>query len=330
VGKEIGRIERQMNYAFKESGIIQYGFSKHDAVKAARNELSKIDDRKVNSHELAKEIGIFNKATYKNIYTTIRSFCHYLDEKKTDNLQDFGRRRVEEFLKIKVEEGIKLEHYKNIEGHLTKMEAVLKIYFEKHNIEKDLKIIDRAKAYSRDYAKEHLEKGVEARSYKDSKAIIDNLHREDHKLVATIQLEAGARINEASLIDKTRLGGITEHLGREVGVIKLERGDAKGGLKRDMYLPKETYERVSAYVAENGKLHIPRGGQRDEYRAAIKEAAQETGQKYTGSHGLRHNFAQNRMVELKTEGMGHRVALTQVSIEMGHFREDITEHYLRT
>ncbi|MDA0794812.1 MAG: hypothetical protein O3C13_09400 [Bacteroidetes bacterium] len=330
MGQKIGRIERQMNYAFKESGIIQYGFSKHDAVTAARNQLSKIDDRDVNSHETSKEIGIFNKGTYKNIYTTVRSFCRYLDEKKVDNLQDFGRRRVEEFLKIKVEEGIKLEHYKNIEGHLTKMEGILKIYFEKHHIERDLKFIDRAKAYSRDYAKEHLEKGVEARSYQDSKAIIDNIHRDDHKLVATIQLEAGARINEASLIDEKRLGGITEHLGREVGVIHLQSGDAKGGLARDLYLPRETYERVSSYVVENGKLHIPRGGQRDEYRAAIKEAAKETCQKYTGSHGLRHNFAQNRMAELEANGMGHRVALTQVSLEMGHFREDITKHYLRT
>ena len=328
MGKKIGRIERQMNYAIKESGYLQFGNSKKAAVQEVRHRLASSGE-KHGSHEIAKETGFFSQGHYKNTYLTMRSFARYLDEKKVDNLQDFGRRRVEEFLKNKVEEGIKLEQYKNIEGHLTKMQGVLKTYFEKRGIEKNLGIIDRAKNYSRDYAKEHLEKGVEARSYEDPKAIIDNLHREDHKLVATIQLEAGARINEASLIDGRRMGGITEHQGREVGVIHLQPGDAKGGLSRDLYLSRETYEKVSAYVIDHGKLHIEKGGQRDVYRDAIREAAATTDQKYTGSHGLRHNFAQNRMAELESSGMGHRVALTQVSIEMGHFREDITQHYLR-
>lgn len=332
MGKKIGRIERQMNYAIKESGLLQFGkgkgVSKHDAVRETRSRLASAGE-KHGAHEIAKHTGFFSEGNYKNVYTTIRDFARYLDEKKVDNLQDFGRRRVEEFLRNKVEEGVKLDYYKNIEGHFTKMEGILRNYFEKRGIEKNLDIIDRAKHYCRDYANEHLEKGVEARSYSDPNAIIDNLHREDHKLVASIQLEAGGRINEASLIDEKRLGGITEYQGREVGVISLQRGDAKGGLERNLFLPRETYEKVAAYVAENGKLHIEKGGQRDVYRAAIRDAAAATDQKYTGSHGLRHNFAQNRIAELEASGMGHRVALTQVSFEMGHFREDITKHYLR-
>jgi integrase len=328
VGKKIGRIERQMNYAIKESGYLQFGNSKREAMKEVRDRLVSSGE-KHGSHQIAKEMGFFSQGHYKNTYLTMRSFARYLDEKKVDNLQDFGRRRVEDFLKGKVEQGIKLEQYKNIEGHLTKMQGVLETYFDKKGIDKNLEIIDRAKTYSREYAKEHLEKGVEARSYVDSKAIIDHVNREDHKLVATIQLESGARINEASLIDNRRLGGITEHQGREVGVIHLQPGDAKGGLSRDLYLSRETYEKVSAYVIDHGKLHIEKGGQRDIYRNAIKEAAVATDQKYTGSHGLRHNFAQNRMAELEASGIGHRVALTQVSLEMGHFREDITKHYLR-
>lgn len=49
----------------------------------------------------------------------------------------------------------------------------------------------------------------------------------------------------------------------------------------------------------------------------------------TGAHGLRHGYAQARLNELQGRGMTYRAALGIVSQEMGHFREDITEVYLR-
>ena len=331
---KIGRIERQLNYAIKESGVVQFGSSeikssKKEAIQRIRRELIS-NGQKHGSHEVAKINGFQGKGHYRNAYATMRSFARFLDEKKVDNIQDIGVRKIQEFLKIKVEEGIKYEHYANIEGHLTKMEGVLKTYFENKGIEKDLRIIDKAKDFSRDYAKEHLEKGVEARAYSDAKAVVDGLEKEEHRLVASIQLESGARVNEASLVDEKRLGGIQEYRGEEVGVIHLQKGDAKGGLERNLRVSKELYEKVEKYVKENERLHVSRGHERYLYRSSLKSSAESAGMKYTGSHGLRHNYAQNRMEELTSGGMGHRVALTTVSVEMGHFREDITKHYLRT
>ena len=49
----------------------------------------------------------------------------------------------------------------------------------------------------------------------------------------------------------------------------------------------------------------------------------------SGIHGLRHNYAQERMDELQGSGFYYEDALAIVSQEMGHFREDITEVYLR-
>ena len=42
-----------------------------------------------------------------------------------------------------------------------------------------------------------------------------------------------------------------------------------------------------------------------------------------------HNFAQERMDELQGSGFSYDDALVIVSQEMGHFRGDITETYLR-
>ena len=48
-----------------------------------------------------------------------------------------------------------------------------------------------------------------------------------------------------------------------------------------------------------------------------------------GGHGLRHSYAQARMAELQGRGLGFEQALAIVSQELGHFRPDITEVYLR-
>ena len=48
-----------------------------------------------------------------------------------------------------------------------------------------------------------------------------------------------------------------------------------------------------------------------------------------GGHGLRHSYAQERMTELKSLGLSRATALETVSQELGHFRADITEVYLR-
>ena len=48
-----------------------------------------------------------------------------------------------------------------------------------------------------------------------------------------------------------------------------------------------------------------------------------------GAHGLRHGYAQRRMNELQACGQSYPQALGIVSQELGHFRPDITEVYLR-
>ena len=48
-----------------------------------------------------------------------------------------------------------------------------------------------------------------------------------------------------------------------------------------------------------------------------------------GAHGLRHEFAQERMNALQGAGYEYKEALEIVSQEMGHFRPEITEVYLR-
>jgi len=47
------------------------------------------------------------------------------------------------------------------------------------------------------------------------------------------------------------------------------------------------------------------------------------------THANRHAYAQERMRELQGNGYPYRQSLAIVSQELGHFRPDITEVYLR-
>ncbi|MDN3377367.1 MULTISPECIES: hypothetical protein [unclassified Pseudoalteromonas] len=49
----------------------------------------------------------------------------------------------------------------------------------------------------------------------------------------------------------------------------------------------------------------------------------------TGAYDLRHSYAQERTVELNALGFKYKTALETISQEMGHFRPEITEVYLR-
>ena len=69
------------------------------------------------------------------------------------------------------------------------------------------------------------------------------------------------------------------------------------------------------------------GGQR--WSNALSAASMRTLGWSRGAHGVRHSYAQQRMQELQKLGLVRDMALRTVSQEMGHFRPEITETYLR-
>ncbi|KAG1682859.1 Valine--tRNA ligase [Nymphon striatum] len=70
--------------------------------------------------------------------------------------------------------------------------------------------------------------------------------------------------------------------------------------------------------------------QADEQKAALSQLQQQLAKiEAISAHGLRHSYAQERMGELRSQGLTREYALEIVSQELEHFRPDITEIYLR-
>ena len=114
--------------------------------------------------------------------------------------------------------------------------------------------------------------------------------------------------------------------------------DGKGGLVREVRLPSALTAELETRRLDTPRVVVDRdirieshydiaGGHRFT-RDFTRDATRSLGWS-EGAHGLRHGYAQRRMAELADHGVARDRALLVVSQEMGHFRPDVTEIYLR-
>jgi integrase len=112
----------------------------------------------------------------------------------------------------------------------------------------------------------------------------------------------------------------------------------KGGLVRAILISSNLAKRLEklrlnapAQVTDRGihytQYYAINAGNR--WSACFTAASKRALGHSNGAHGLRHSYAQERMQELKQKGLSRDRALETVSQELGHFRADITEVYLR-
>ena len=100
----------------------------------------------------------------------------------------------------------------------------------------------------------------------------------------------------------------------------------KGGKIRELHIGITTYEKISNVIETEGKFCIDKNA----YRAELRHACESIGERYSGAHGLRWTYAQERMEILQAKyTMTYEQSLLEVSRQLGHERADITEHYLR-
>lgn len=112
----------------------------------------------------------------------------------------------------------------------------------------------------------------------------------------------------------------------------------KGGLVREVLIPYALAERLEQTRLAEPQEIIDRGVKHQvlydlsggkKWSDSFSKAANRALGWSEGAHGVRHSYAQERMHELQTSGLPRELALETVSQEMGHFRPQITETYLR-
>ena len=142
---------------------------------------------------------------------------------------------------------------------------------------------------------------LETRAYKNLEKIE---LKEKHQVAFELQRDYGLRVNASTHINlEKQLNGNTLTF-REKG----------GKLSQ-----KELSPNLAQKIRENsiqGKYEI----NKRTYARDFQKQIEKSGQKYNGTHGIRHTYAQ-KMLENHTKA--------EVSQELGHAREEITDTYLR-
>lgn len=312
-GSPIGQVQK----IWDESGIFKGGESRDAAKEAARAAGA------TQSQDVAKHTAIYSFKTgeaYKDTWVNFAVYCRDVEGLK--DLEKVTAAHVESYLGARIEQGVSLATWKQDAAALGKLETALTMRAEKLG---NGQVFELRAGISRDLrqdAKETLTAFAGNRAYMDARAVVGGVKNELHQLGAKLQLEAGGRLNEVAKIEAGQLKGtaIDLHTGKEVGLIEIH---GKGGKIGDLRPSLETYRAIEREVLSAGRFQIDKS----EYRESLRAAA---GDQYEGksTHGLRWNFAQERMGELGGAGLKYEQALQVVSWEMGHERADITEHYL--
>ncbi len=173
------------------------------------------------------------------------------------------------------------------------------------------------------------------RAYPEPIRLIAAISDATFQLQASLQYEGGLRTEGVGSPSNRRLRnpltasglrgiGTDAVTGKPAGIVAAKE---KGGKETEHFVSVGTYRRLEDYVSRHGKLESDYFA----YVEAINTAARQTAQYAPGrgSHGLKHNFAQERYLECIAHGISHEQALQQTSLETSHFRLRETLTYTR-
>ena len=259
-------------------------------------------------------------------FMLIKGLATILD---TLSVRDFMAVYLAERLDHYVERKRSRQTMETILSALGKFEYALNHYIEEHNLAVPLLKTEQLRLDYYARGKKTLRKSsrlFSSRAYPDPVRLIGAIHDGTFQLQASLQYEGGLRaegigapcnrrIKNPLTAEGLRGIGVDPVTGKPAGIVASVE---KGGKETEHYVSVETYRRLEEHICMYGSLE----SDYFTYVEEINRAARETGQYATGrgSHGLKHNFAQERYLECVDRGMTHEQALQQTSLETSHFR----------
>lgn len=302
--KQNNDIEKAVNNLW--DSVNDIGISRHDAKQAAYAK------GLTASHEVNATMGVTSYGSMKDFKSDTRTFLSYCyDKYNICNINQIKPSMCAEFLHEAVEREYAKNTCQGFASSLANIATALDRFAPQlgHNRSAEW---EQVIAPCREYIKlEAIEKDTETRAYENPRAIIENLPQ-DMQIICIMQLNHGLRLADATKITDVNENTLTVH-------------NSKGGQDLQIRLTDNEIKQIKEISNGSMCIKVKQG----EYVQALKQACVSAGQEWHGTHGLRHNFAQDRMSELVESGTGYHKALSIVSDEMGHHRPSITLTYLR-
>ena len=294
----------QLSRAIDASEINQIGESRYEGKQAA------IADGAHGSHEINQRIGITSYASMTKFQTNAHKFTGFCFERYgLNDIRSIKPEHIKEFLIELCDRDYARQSVQGYASTIEKLAVVMDAYSPA--AQPRTETWHAAVVSCRAEINDCVQKDTGSRAYADPQAMIDNLSEPRLQLVAEMQLNYGLRISDATKVDANNLNG---------NILLVP--NSKNGQDLRIELSADYAQRVRDMCTDGG---VKNGV----YREALKQACAESGQEWTGTHGLRHNYAQNRVAELVDSGTSYNRAVWIVSEEMGHHRPEVTAAYLR-
>ncbi len=267
--------------------------------------------------------------TARNYEQALKTCCDYLKEFKLGALRELTPEKTKTYLETRAQECSQKTVDMDRQALQTMMQHVT------HELKETEKL---------DVVKSSLESIEASRSYTPEQVHAITQHQSDsHAFSTQLCHESGLRAHEILTL---RPSGEMPPSPREVHQDKFSHlpkpsqtytVKGKGGLIREVQIPNHLAERLEARRLETPISMIDRGVNYEshynivgghKFSDAFSKASIRALGYSNGAHGLRHSYAQNRYEQLANH-FARLDVMTIISQELGHFRPDITEVYLR-
>jgi len=285
--------------------------------------MAKVSFRSARSqaNHAARGLDLDSVRTEKNYEGALKGVAEFLQENRMGDLRSLNAEKAIAYLEARGQE----VHQKTLDMD---RQAIQSIIGEK------LRVIPSEKTTT-----------LESRAYTHEQAVmVADAQSEKHALATQIAENAGLRAHELLTLRPVEERQADTHreyrddrfTGRDD--VKIYTVEGKGGLCREVAISRDLADKLETRRLDEPRIvydrevryeqHYNLGGGK-QWADSFSKAADRALGWSTGAHGLRHEFAQERMNTLQGHSYEYRAALEIVSQEMGHFRPEITEVYLR-
>lgn len=284
---------------------------------------------------LISEKGLIQSISTGNTYRDcLKVFCDFIKENKYGDLRHATIRTAKLFLEHKAETVTqkKLEQYKQAIQALLHANGRLELKAKLESVQSKVETILGHRAYTAEQVQLVMNHQTPKMAFSTELAYRCGLRA--HELL-TIERTSDKRADKRFYADGRERNLSSKFDGMGDGVRYVVTG--KGGLTREIFVPKDLAIQLEQRrlpepirVRDRGVFYVQKydlaGGKK--FTDSFAKASERALGWSTGAHGLRHSYAQERLKNL-TKNYDYETAKETVSQEMGHFRPDITDAYLR-
>lgn len=263
-------------------------------------------------HEIAAVTGIHSSLTlsrYKSVWRDYINYCRgeggYGKDPRT-----YPPESVTDYMMNRIDAGCSENSLQSIGSALGKWAAACDRAYGGDRFTTWAKPIAAARALGRAVCP-RLD--TETRAFRDPWRVISSIGDPRARLAATIQLTTGLRSMNVCKLQLNPDGSL---------FVRSKAGYTCPHFK----IPASISRELRALADPSGRVNLI--GYKA-YISQIQVACAAVGERYSGSHAFRHNYARSRFNELRQSGMSVDRAKLQVSEELFHHRTDIVDKYLR-